>query len=372
MSRIAINTICLEPGRQGGAETYIRRLVESLQAIDTEEHFTILVGEGNDLKVDHPRFDVARFAVNPHHRNRRILWEQVVLPRLLKPMQFDLVHFPYSSSPVLYRGVSVVSIHDSIRFQFPKMVPVVERMYRWAIERGLQRRPMRIIGVSSADVGILRDHLRLQKKQITSVSHGLDVKFRAFDSPVDWARRADEVIWTGAPYPHKNLAVVFDAYRILKEKGVMLPVLRIIGCRDAFQVAMIKQQVKDLCDLVRVEQAIAHDQLLVHYRQAKLFLFPSKYESFGMPVLEAMGCGTPTIVSDIPAMREIYADAAVLCPEGSAESFAQAIEALLTDRVQWQMRANRGIELARRFSWEKCARATLDIYRATIADYGGR
>jgi len=370
MAHIGINAVFLEPGRMGGVETYTRQLIRHLQAVDSPHRFKVFIGSPSEPPpIEADRWSLVRLPVNPHHRNRRILWEQFRLPRVMGRLAIDLAHFPYSSSPYLYDRPAVVSIHDSIRIQYPHLVPPVERAYRRVIESNLKQTGRHVIAVSQYDASIQQQALGLADGRISVVHYGVDERF-AVDRPLDLAERADEAVWIGNPYPHKNVATLFEADRLLVGRGVTPPRLRLIGIRHPRQRQALAERAAAAgldADRLTIESAIGHERLPEVYRQAKLLLFPSRYESFGMPVLEAMASGTPVVCGDIPAMRELFEDAAVLVDPDRPDLYADAIAELIGDRSRFLDQASRGPALAGRFSWRQCAARTHAVYERLLA-----
>jgi glycosyltransferase involved in cell wall biosynthesis len=358
--RLGINLVFLNPERTGGAETYTRALLQQFHRLElnVDGPVHLFVGRGHQLKVDPDRFRLVECDIDPRHQYRRIIWEQTHLPAILRRYELDLVHFPYSAYPIRYGGRCVVSVHDTTRFVAPRGVPRAQIYYRQVMEARLARNGHHVIAVSRADADILRKELSLADAQLSVIHHGVSDAFRTgepFDGPRPY------LLWAGRPYEHKRIDTLLDAYATLAKRAVPnLPPLRLIGIPAADRGALERR-----CRSANVsfEPPLPHADLPDLFRRAAVFLFPSSYESFGLPAAEAMAAGTPVICSDIPAFRELFSPAARLFPAGNAEALAAALESLLSDPDRRRAMQLAGIRHAARFTWEQCARQTLDVFR---------
>jgi glycosyltransferase involved in cell wall biosynthesis len=333
MARIGINGVFLEPGRTGGAETYTRALVEQYQQIDSPHTFVLFVGRGHDVAIDHPRFEIVECDVDPGRRRRRVIWEQLRLPGLMARHNLDLAHFPYGALPLGYRGRSVVTLHDTLRFQRPADAGLVDRMYRRQIDRDIVRYERDVILPSKTDAELFQRHVGAVAH---AVAHGVDAHLQ----PQGEADGEPCVLWVGRPYGYKNIDVLRRAHAA---SGVDLP--------------------------LRLVSDMPHDRLAAVYRSAKVFCYPSLCESFALPVLEAMACGVAVIGNDLPSFRELYGDA-MWYAKDEAE-LADAIRSVCTDESLRQQFVERGRGCAERYTWRRCAEATLAVYEAVLARGAG-
>ncbi|HZZ43935.1 MAG TPA: glycosyltransferase family 1 protein [Tepidisphaeraceae bacterium] len=349
--RLGINLVFLNPDRAGGAETYARSLLREYQQLDLDldGRIKLFVGRRHGLNVDPERFELVECNINPRHQYRRIIWEQTHLPGILNRHRLDVVHFPYSAYPIRYRGKCVVSLHDTTRFVAPRGVPRAQIWYRRVMEERLRDRGHHVIAVSHADAAILQQHLGLPDQQMSVVYHGVSDQFRV-ERPFEGTR--DYLLWVGRPYEHKRLDTLIEAYEMMTSNA---PKLRLIGINDASRFSVGAN--------VSVEKGVNHTDLAGIYQRALALVFPSSYESFGLPALEAMASGTAVICSDIPAFRELFSGAAEFTKVADAGTLAQGIEKIIKNPALRCEMELKGIELAREFTWRRCAEETMRILR---------
>jgi glycosyltransferase involved in cell wall biosynthesis len=366
--RIAFHAMLIHPRRAGGAETYARNLVAALQNVDSDNAYDILVPADSDLRLQAPNFRRIDCDVPALHPIRRVLWEQIRLPAILESLKPDVVHFPGSTAPFPFLGPAVVTLHDTLRYQLPGVGSRLLNAYYDANQRWLARSRKRIIAVSHADAAVMRRRLGVPASRLEVVPLGVDERF--FGRPIVVRQERGELLYLGRGYPHKNLQTLIDAIVLLHRRGRTVR-LRCIGLSGT-EVNNVERHARSQSveSSVRCTAPMHGEELLDALRHAALLCLPSRVESFGLPILEALATGTPVVASDLPAFRELYGDRFVSCPPDSAESFATAIDELLDDRDRWTQLAEGGREHARRFTWEACANATLRIYERAAADAG--
>ena len=371
MARIGIHATALEPGRTGGAETYLRQLLGApafRRALAAHE-VLVFAGEPMDPALEACGFEVVRCPVDPRRRNTRILWDQLALPGILRKHRLDLVHFPYSAICRTYDGPQVVTVHDSINFVMPEAVSRVERIYRRLLQGKLSRNARcQVIAVSDTDRRLLCQHLRLPEGRTAFVYHGRPKSFDLPAEEVGRPRDSMELLWVGRPYLHKNVET------LLRTLAALPPLpdgrrasLRCVGIggRDADGPSHLAGQL-GVADRVRFEPSRPHAELPALFHEARLFLFPSRVESFGLPTLEAQSAGLPVVCSDLPILREILGDGALFAHPDDPAAFATHAHALLSDPERWAAQARRGHALAARYSWERCARETAAVYESAL------
>lgn len=360
---VGISALAAHPARFGGAETYLRRLVAALPAIDSSVKYTVFKATGSDLDVPGDNVEVVVLPAPVKNPYTRVLWEHLRQPRYLRRHGVDLMHFPTSTAPFGFPGRSVVTIHDTLRFQVPELTPWLLGKYYGLNQRNIARSGKHVIGVSHADTSLMREELGLPERQVSVVYHGVD---RAFFEE-DGTTKDDYLLWVGHPYRHKNVEHLFAAYRELKGRGRDLPQLRLIGL-NAAEMNRLRPVIQELGieAFVALEGHTPHDQLPEQLSRAMLFCFPSLCESFGLPVLEAMASGTAVVCSELPCFREICGDHVRYASTSNVGEFADAIDLLLRDGALRSDLANRARAHAAQFTWEACARKTLDVYRQII------
>ncbi len=371
MARIGINAVALEPHRTGGAETYIRQLLRCPEFHHALRHHEVLVFTGRTIDPDLKNcgLRLVRASVDSACRNHRLLWEQYAFPGLLRRHHIDLVHFPYSGFPWACRTPFVVTVHDTTNFVIPRSVSPVEHLYR----RILQRRLARIdhghaITVSDADRAVFLRHVPLDADRCTTVHHGRSPDFTCPEPLLGQPRPSGELIWFGRPYHHKNIdllpRMMPHLYALLDQAPqISRPNLRLVGLdTEERQRVLALGQSLNITSHMTVEPPVSHERLPDYLRKARLLIFPSIYESFGLPALEAMSSGTPVVCSDIPVFRELFADAAIYADPFRPEDFARSCFELLSSPDSWRNQAKLGFQRAQAYTWPRCAEETAEVY----------
>lgn len=385
LKRIGLVMTHMDPDRIGGAETYCRKLVATLAETDLQKlglAITIFAGTPHEWQIDHPQInnpqiEIVPCKIDPRDRYRRILWEQLVLPRVLKQHRLDLVHFPYNAVPIRYRQPYVVTVHDSQRFHLPDSIPKSEYYYRSVYERAIARHASHVIGVSDWDLGILRDKLSIMEDRSTMIPYGVNEAFRVDPQTIEQLNQAktNDILWVGRPYARKNVRLLLEAMAILKDQvnNTNLvqphPRLRVIGLQPGYgeELPQLAQQFNLDDRWLSLEPAVPHDQLPAIFQSAKLFCYPSLYESVAIPVLEAMSAGTPVLCSDIAAFQSLYSNAAQILPRDDPNAWAEAITRIFQRSDDYASLQKQGFECARTFTWENTTHRTLVLYQ-TIGD----
>jgi glycosyltransferase involved in cell wall biosynthesis len=294
------------------------------------------------------------------------LWEQGVLPRLTRG---GLLWSPCNTGPLAV-GRQVVTIHDCAFVDCPEgFSRAFGAWYRWLIPQ-LVRRVRRIIAVSRFTASRLAELCGLNAKRIEVIPNGVDSQFHPSDAVVvDELRRRlalpeRYVLSVGTLEPRKNLRRLLASWEQLPAElgDVGLVVAGAKGRQ--FCSAGIEQ----LPAGVRLTGYVEDADLPALYSGAEAFIYPSVYEGFGMPVLEAMSCGTAVICSGTTSLPEVAGDAALLVDPCDTESIAGAISRLLNDAELRRDFSARGLERAKQFSWDRTARATAEILRQTAAE----
>lgn len=300
------------------------------------------------------------------------LRQQWVIPRLLRRLQADVYHSPYYLMPYRPGVPAVVTIYDLIPALFPGSVSFRARLlFRWATALAL-RAADRVVVISQAT---RRDLLSLHHPspaRITAIPLAASHAFRpAPAGQVDQVRRRyglpDEyVLYLGINKPHKNLVRLIDAFSLAGRQGLRAGLVIAGAWDDRYPEPRLRAQELGLQDSVRFLGPVPEADLPPLYSGAASFVFPSLYEGFGLPVLEAMACGTPVACSDAPSLSEVAGDAALYFDPLDVASISRTLCRLLGDeRLQQELRA-RGLVRKSRFSWERTAQETLDLYRGLV------
>lgn len=346
--RVGVNALYLIPGGVGGTEIYLRNLLRALAVVDQENEYVVFtnVETGADLTPDAPKFKHAPQNVCATFRPARILYEQFTLPRGLRRERIDVLLNPGFTGPAFCPCPSVTVFHDLQHKRHPEYFRWFDlpfwRLLLWASAK----RSARLIAVSEAT----RDDLRhFYCVDSAVIHHGVEPAFAEIAG-----RREPEgyILCVSTLHPHKNLERLVRVHATMPEA----PELVITGLRG-FAAERIEAAAKGR---VRFTGWIPRQELLELFRRARAFVYPSTFEGFGMPVLEAMAAGVPVACSDIPPHREIASGMAVLFDPQSDNAMRQAIERVLSDASL--------VEPARKhaatFTWERAAAETVEVLRS--------
>ncbi len=336
--RIGIDTSALPP-HPVGAGNYIIRLVRALTALGSEHQFTIFAQQnGRELIGDLAgRVD---WVIVPNMRPAvRLLWEQVRLPVLVKRSAVDLLHSLHYTRPAVLPCKSVVTFHDMTFFLFPELHTRTKRIFfPFAIRQSSQHADA-LVTISE---NTRRDAIRIlgiPPERIFTTPLGISEEFHPIDDPalLEEERRryelpAEFILYVGLIEPRKNIPLLLKAYARLVNQGDP-PALVLVGRLGwmSEQVFQLVEQLK-LKDRVHFKGYIPAENLPIVYNLAKLFVYPSTYEGFGFPPLEAMACGIPVITTAISAMLDNIGEAGLLIPPQDETALNQAIETLLSDQ----------------------------------------
>jgi glycosyltransferase involved in cell wall biosynthesis len=322
--------------RRTGDETYVENLLRVLPAVAPELRFAA-VTRRPDLVPE----GVQPVELSTPVQELRMAWS---LPRLLRRLRPAVAHFQHAL-PLACPCPAVVTIHDLSFEREPEHMGARDRfVFRRVVPRAA-RRAARVITVSERTKRDLVELYRVPAGRIAVTPNGVDPVFRP-----DGARRGEYVLFVGAIQPRKDPLV---AVRAAEEAG--LPLVVVGPAKDAELARELERRGAD------VRGYVTKDELAELYRGAACLVFPSRFEGFGLPVLEAMASGTPVVATPDPALREVAGDAALYA---EAAALGDAVRRALADRDRLTAA---GFERARLFSWEETARRTADVYRGLIA-----
>jgi glycosyltransferase involved in cell wall biosynthesis len=351
-----------------GIGTYIRNLLRQLARLDNETDFVLFCRPEDraGLSMLGENFR----AVTETAGNYSIA-EQLRIPLALRREGITLFHAPHYVLPPLVPCRSVVTIHDCIHLMFPQYLPGRTAL---AYARGsiamAARRAARIITVSESSKRDILRFVDVPPEKIDVIYNAYDERFAVEPGEEEVIRVRERfqlhdefVLYAGNVKPHKNLERVIQAFDLVRRRGLEHLKLVVIGDEVSKYAALRRAVHKhQLHKYVRFLGYLPEETLAVMYRLAAVFVFPSLYEGFGLPPLEAMVSGTPVVTSNVSSLPEVAGDAAVLVDPYDPHAIAEGMYTVLTDeRVRRELR-RKGLERARLFSWESAVRRVRDIY----------
>jgi len=377
--RIGLNAVDFFPGEMGGIETYFRDLLHHLQRVDRRNDYTILCVKprSNEFPLFISSFRVREYGFARHSPPwlvrvalRRMLGMDLLGP-MIGRLSLDVIHHPFSVARPRVRGIpSVVTFWDMQHEFYPEFFPRKELERRRRVYRTSAEESTRIIVAAEFTRRCLAQRYGIDERKIDLVPIGCGPAFRVLDDPagVDAVREKygltkPFLFYPAATWPHKNHRNLLAALGILMERDRFDGELVLTGIAKEGHSALLGEAKRPgLSEIVRVLGYVPYDDLPGLYNLARLLVFPSLFEGFGIPVLEAMACGCPVVCSDVTSLPEILGDAGLTFDPESPEDIAVKIRSAWEDgERRGRMRAA-GLARARRFSWEDAARKTMETY----------
>jgi len=362
--RIGVNALYLIPGGVGGTEVYLRSLLAALAAIDSANRYFVFVNRetDKDLAPEAENFRIVRQAVAGRNRPARLLWEQTVLPLEALRRRLDVMFNPGFTAAALSPAVNVTVFHDLQHKRHPEHFRRFDlpawRLMLWVSAHVSQT----LVAPSEATREDLLRYYPLTPERVVTIPHGVDERFFALGQ----ARRMEAVepLWlcVSTLHPHKNIERLVRVFARFREAHPEYR-LALAGMRG-FQTGRVEAVIGELGlrDSVRITGWIERDELYGLYRRARGFIYPSTFEGFGMPVLEALAAGIPTACSAIEPLVEIAGRAAETFPPEDEQAMLGVMERL----IERPPVDEGGPARARLYSWQQAAQRTLAaIYRST-------
>jgi len=360
-----------------GIGTYLRGLIGGLARSGAEERIELLVPPGAEgLLPDLPPAMALRSDDSGHYSARELL----AVSRAARRLGADLLHAPHYVLPLAPPCPAVVTVHDLIHLVHPEFLPgPLALLYARRMLPRAVRLARRVLTPSETVRRELLAELPAEAGRVVAIPNGVDDAFRAEVEPERLAALLARhrlapgyLLFVGNPKPHKNLPRLLAAYRQLAGERRELPPLVLAGARgDAARALRVRLVRLGLDERVRLLGFLPDEELPALYRGALALVFPTLAEGFGLPIAEAMAAGTPVLVSDRPAHREVAGDAAERVDPLDPGSIAAGIARLLDAPRRRERLAARGRERAARFRWEEAAQRTLEVYRAVLAERRG-
>ena len=370
--RIGVNLL---PFRQhlAGAGRYAKNVLENLAEIVGQNIYYLFMTEQGQAHFQIPRDSFIHILCpfSPRGQLIRILWEQLVLPWQLLYYRIDLLFTPSVAIPAWVPCTTVTTIHDMIPFHREiTKYPKIRAAYIRRMTSRAARRSDIVLTVSENSKREIAQLCRIPEEKILVAPNGVDARYRPIDAQGPMARcraryglPARFILFVGTLEPGKNLLGLIEAFRRLKSQGHIPHKLVIVGphgwgTKPSFEAA----SEPDLRDEIRITGYIPEEDLPLVYNAADLFVFPSHYEGFGLPALEAMACGIPVIASNVSALPEVIGDAGLLIDPHDVDGLASAMERVLTDQGLRGEMIRKGLERARGFSWRRTAEMIIKTF----------
>lgn len=356
--RIGINAALMSARhgyRQTGISRYIRELVDGLRCVIPQQDELLLLGQRLGPMQDSSGF--------------RVSWEQTGLPLTMAARRLDVFHGPLSVVPMVTAVPTTITVHDLAFLKFPEQVPASRRNWLIAATRLSARKAGKIITISVSTRDDLMEWLDLPEDAIEVIPLAVSSRVRRVEGRsldvfrLKWTGDRPYILAVGTLEPRKNLPMLIRAFAKIKDDIDHQLVL--VG-PEGWLTQDLKATLDglDLGDRIQITGFVSDEELGAWYSGADLFAFPSHYEGFGLPTVEAMHCGAPVLASNTSSFPEVVGDAGMMIPPKDTDLWAETMRDLLSDEARRADLRQRGLARAATFSWERTARETYDVYKA--------
>ena len=374
--KVGLSTLMIQRGRTGVAQ-YVLALIRALLRRPERLDLTLFV-----LEQDRPLLAFAAgmaqiVPVSERFRSpiKNILWHQLILPRLVRVYSLDVVHVPSYRRMLWHRPCPLVAtIHDLAPFRVPRKYDPARMFYGRTVARGLAQKQDRIIAVSETTQKDIQRFFHVKPERLAVVYSGIE-QSRFFPDPSGEATVAEKFGIRGPfflylarlEHPGKNhvrLVSAFNQFKAETRSDWQL----VLGGSDWSGAEVIHRTIErsPYHDDIRCLGFVAEETLPILYRAAKVFVFPSLYEGFGFPPLEAMACGCPVLTSTRGALAEIVGGAAATLDPEDVEGLRKSLATMASDEHLRASLRVAGLARARQFDWSQTAKRTIEVYRQAI------
>lgn len=354
-----------------GLGRYTQKLIENLERIDKENQYYIFLRKENWDEYQSQSTNFLKVIADiPWYGFR----EQLQLPKLLKKFELDLVHFPHFNVPIFYRGKFVVTIHDLILFHYPtkrtsSLSPFFyffKKLAHRLVIRNAVKKSEKILAVSRHTKDDIEKYFSIPAGKIAVTYEAIDISRKTINELIGkilekYGIIKPYILYVGNAYPHKNLERLVLVFREIAKKHPHLHMV-FVGKEDYFYKRLKEYVAQNFAKNVIFADYVPDEHLPVVYREALLYVFPSLYEGFGLPPLEAMTENIPVASSNASCLPEILGDAAVYFDPNAMAEMAETIEKAISNRELRKELIKKGKQQVKKYSWEKMAQETLEIY----------
>jgi len=382
--RIGIDTLFETPGKGTGGITYLGNFIRALASIDnTNEYFIftspLMMEIFRGFKKE--KFHFVMCPYSNEKRIRRVLTQHTLLPILARKYKLDILNSPGNVAPIYVPCASVLTIKTMHHYRTPFQIDKGSLVYRRIMVKYSAKRADMIIANSKSNLRDICHFLGVKEDKVAIVPEAVNnMNFRPLNEREiseaigKWKIRRPYILFVSALWPYKNALGLIKAFHILVHKYRVPHTLVIVGSGwESYKNKIIQEAKKGkVLDRIAFLGHIPNTQLNPIYSGSDVFVYPSLYETFGLTVLEAMASGTPVVASNRASLPEIVGDAGVLADPTNPDVLAEAIFKVISDENLRSQLIQKGLERAKKFTWERTARETLKVYKKAFEMFKAR
>lgn len=368
--------------RNAGVSRYTYTLLDGLSRTPTDQRYSVFINRDEAkaasvgaLTTSGGRVEVVAGTQSTKRPAQRVLWEQMTLPRELRRRRVDVFHSPVNVLPMRLPCASIVTVLDLAFMHFPQYFRPARRIYQQTFTTRSARRATLVVTIAESTKRELVEQFHTPAERVRVIYPAIDADYQperdpgrlaTFRAHLDLPERY--LLFLGTLEPRKNLQTLVEAYALLRTRDERTPQLVLAGAKGWYYEALFERvRTLGLERHVTFAGYVAREEQPLWYAGADLFIYPSVYEGFGLPIAEALACGTPTITSNVSSMPEAGGPVAVQVDPKDAEALAHAMQSVLADSTARERALVEGPRWTRRFTAERMVAEYVDAYREAAA-----
>lgn len=362
-------------GNGFGIGRYIKQLVLNLEQLDRNNEYVVFLTKKNWNEYEPTHENFRKVEANVHWYTVK---EQIVMPWIIAKEKVDLMHFPHFNVPVFYRKPFVVTIHDLIMFHYPRKEAttrgavvfwIKDLAHRFVIRRAVKKAQRIIVTSEFTKLDLYKTlHVPQDKMEVVYQAPFVEDEWVDTDKNIldKYGIHKEYILYVGSAYPHKNLETLLKAWHIVEERHDRKYQLVLVGLTDYFYKRLLDSEHFKQCSTVVHTGFVSDYELASLYSWSNLYVFPSLYEGFGLPPLEAMRFNVPVVSSSETCLPEVLGDAAMYFDPHDPEHMCEVISSVLEDTDTQHVLMQNGRLRIKELSSKEFARKTLEVYRMII------
>jgi glycosyltransferase involved in cell wall biosynthesis len=361
-----VNALYLIPGRVGGTEIYLRSLLAALAELDSRNQYVVFTNRetGIDLVPAAANFECVQTSIRASFRPARIIWEQTGLPLAVARQHLDVLFNPGFTSPMLCPCTSVTVFHDLQHKRRPELFRWFDLPFWRILLCASAHLSTRLLAISDATRADLLRFYKIAAEKTSVAELGVDPEF--FDISPSHRPANPYILTVSTLHPHKNVDGLMRSFAEFRKARPEYRLI-VVGLRGFYTASLEKLRSSlGLTEAVRFTGWIPRGELYDLFAGATAFIYPSTFEGFGLPVLEALAAGIPVACSRIEPLSSLAGSAALQFDPGDRSAILDAMVRITSDEELRARLSAAGPIRAKKFSWEKTARLTLDAITASV------